>query len=105
MIDEIHSAARAVITERQRQVWVEGFTPKHDDKYKKGELELAAVAYALAAIGFTARQYWPWDHKWFKPHDVKRRLLVKAGALILAAIERLDRENCECNNELYQDRG
>lgn len=33
---------------------------------------------------------WPWDFQWFKPSD-DRRNLVKAGALILAELERLDR--------------
>jgi hypothetical protein len=35
-------------------------------------------------------QIWPWDRKWWKPTD-RRRDLVKAAALILAEIERLDR--------------
>ena len=33
---------------------------------------------------------WPWDMKWWKPCP-GRRMLVKAGALILAEIERMDR--------------
>ena len=33
---------------------------------------------------------WPWSHDWWKPTN-PRRDLVKAGALILAEIERLDR--------------
>ena len=33
---------------------------------------------------------WPWVRRWWKPTD-RRRDLVKAGALILAEIERLDR--------------
>lgn len=37
-----------------------------------------------------APQRWPWDAGWWKPSD-RRRNLVKAGALILAEIERLDR--------------
>ncbi|MEB3421767.1 hypothetical protein VK682_24660 [Salipiger manganoxidans] len=35
-------------------------------------------------------QLWPWDRKWWKP-TTPRRDLVKAGALIVAEIERLDR--------------
>ena len=34
--------------------------------------------------------YWPWDPAWWKPID-PRCDLVKAGALILAEIERIDR--------------
>lgn len=33
---------------------------------------------------------WPWHRVWWKP-STRRRNLVKAGALILAEIERLDR--------------
>lgn len=35
-------------------------------------------------------EVWPWDESWWKPTN-RRRDLVKAGALILAEIERLDR--------------
>jgi hypothetical protein len=35
-------------------------------------------------------RYWPWEDKWWKPKD-RRRDLVRAGALIVAEIERLDR--------------
>ena len=35
---------------------------------------------------------WPWDESWFKPTpDDRIRELVKAGALILAEIDRLQR--------------
>ena len=35
---------------------------------------------------------WPWAAEWWKPKDCRRNL-VRAGALILAEIERLDRKN------------
>lgn len=34
--------------------------------------------------------FWPWQRKWWKPKD-PRRDLVRAGALIIAEIERIDR--------------
>jgi len=34
---------------------------------------------------------WPWDPKWWKPKD-RRRDLVRAAALIIAEIDRHDRE-------------
>lgn len=41
------------------------------------------------------RAVWPWDVAWWKPRTDRegwrRRCLVKAGALIIAAIEKLDR--------------
>ncbi|GAG33310.1 unnamed protein product, partial [marine sediment metagenome] len=35
-------------------------------------------------------EIWPWDPSWWKPTD-ERRNLEKAGALIVAELERLDR--------------
>lgn len=82
--------------ERARQMHGEGWTPEHDAGHKNGELAAAAAAYAFSAatadrhysadpIGF-----WPWDARWWKP-TTPRRDLVKAAALIVAEIERLDR--------------
>jgi hypothetical protein len=36
---------------------------------------------------------WPWDNKYWKPSEDKVRNLVKAGALIAAEIDRLQRLN------------
>lgn len=41
-----------------------------------------------------APKNWPWNAEWWKPSD-RRRNLVKAAALILAEIERLDRKASE----------
>jgi len=86
------AAARAVMAERRRQVEQEVWTPEHDDQYDGGELSLAASCYALAGDGphATVPEDWPWGYDWWKPRD-DRANLVKAGALILADIERLDR--------------
>ncbi|EDW3008093.1 ead/Ea22-like family protein [Salmonella enterica subsp. enterica] len=83
-----------VIAERQRQQSVEGWTPEHDDEHCNGELAMAAVCY-INDTGTVNRNGgkpwgWPWDASWWKP-DTRRRNLVKAGALILAEIERIDR--------------
>lgn len=97
-------AAADVLAERQRQVTAEGWSPKHDDQYKNTELAFAASCYAFHAAAASwdleddgipydshpAPKQWPWDPSWWKPTDA-RRDLVKAGALILAEIERLDR--------------
>ncbi len=92
-----------VAAERRRQIEVEGWTPEHDDAHNAGAMATAAACYALWASApgaenaywydkreKSARELWPWDRQWWKPSD-KRRDLVKAGALILAEIERLDR--------------
>ncbi|ENX2733351.1 hypothetical protein ACFN9U_000663 [Salmonella enterica] len=82
-------ALRDVIAERQRQVSVKGWTPEHDDTYTCGELSGAAISYIEP---MEAVFYWPaeWHDDSFKPSD-ERRNLVKATALLLAEIERLDR--------------
>ena len=84
-----------VAAERRRQIESEGWTPEHDDKREGGDMARAAACYALHAAGYrgddTAMlRFWPWLDAWWKPGD-QRRDLVKAGALILAEIERLDR--------------
>jgi hypothetical protein len=97
--DDYSKAAFDVLAERQRQQDVEGWTAAHDDTHKCGEMALAAAAYAAFAsamtdgsltIGSKAFQLWPWRLAWWKPKD-PRRDLVRAGALIIAEIERLDR--------------
>ncbi|ECF8073979.1 hypothetical protein CWU58_12880 [Salmonella enterica] len=97
-------AVKDVIAERQRQQSVEGGTPEHDDEHGDGELALAASCYAENFALFSTWQdgesvdwsdapqpaNWPWSLEWWKPSS-PRRDLVKAGALILAEIERGDR--------------
>lgn len=100
------AATRDVLAERERQVTSEGWTAKHDDKHADGSLALAAACYAcnaatwaeppacwkedryaaLSSPGFR----WPWLKKWWKPKS-RRHDLVRAAALILAEIERIDR--------------
>ena len=85
-------AARDIVAERVRQVVKEGWSPEHDDQHAGGELAAAASCYALNAGAYRrlTPKAWPFDSEWWKPGD-ERRDLVKAGALILAEIERLDR--------------
>jgi hypothetical protein len=88
-------AWRDVLAERRRQIVAEGWTPEHDDGHAQGEMADAAALYASLRVrhiaGFAT---WPWSPDWFKPKD-RRRDLVKAGALILAEIERLDRKDAK----------
>lgn len=112
---EVHRVhiGKEILDERQRQIKKEGFKLSEDDNYIEGELGRAAVCYALAgsithladrkglvdagsgyghAINMMIYWIWPrgWDWHWWKPTD-RRRDLIKAGALIVAEIERLDR--------------
>lgn len=89
-----------IAAERRRQVEVEGWTAKHDDAHDDGEMAQAAACYAMPSK-YRKRHLdpriagivdWPktWHHTWWKPKDA-RRDLIKAAALIVAEIERLDR--------------
>ena len=90
---ELSDAASDVLSERQRQVSVEGWTPEHDDEHNHCELGRAAACYA---VGSTWGGHWPdgWDFKDAGGPQMgpgHRRNLVKAAALLVAEIERLDR--------------
>lgn len=93
---DISTAANDVLVERRRQTEAEGWTKEHDDAHDDGALARAAACYAIYGdeqamdcVEFFDN-LWPWSRKWWKPTD-QRRNLVKAGALILAEIERIDR--------------
>jgi hypothetical protein len=91
-VDALTQAARDVLAERQRQINAEGWTPEHDDVHQLGELSQAAACYASQAFGqYGLSKFWPWAAKWWKPSKDPRRNLEKAGALILAEMERIDR--------------
>ncbi|KAA5558367.1 hypothetical protein F3G54_27770 [Pseudomonas aeruginosa] len=87
-----------VQAERRRQVEAEGWTPEHDDEHSHGQMARAAACYALAGssapndgtAALLVSLAWPWDEQWWKP-STARRDMVKACALGLAEIERLDR--------------
>ena len=73
--------------ERIRQITEEGYSLKHDDGLKYGELAAAAATYAFPCT--LERALWPFKN----PPKLKdaRRNLVRAAALLVAEIERLDR--------------
>lgn len=86
-------ALQDVIAERKRQVEKEGWSAEHDGEHNDGEMARAAACYANPEIWnvFGATHIgWPWSAEWWKPADTRRNL-VKAAALLLAEIDRLDR--------------
>lgn len=97
----VSQAGRDVLAERSRQIGVELFSAEHDDGHP-GELARAAACYAKEAgetiesgntdTGWIQRNAfdWPWEAQAWKPKNV-RRDLVRAAALIIAEIERMDR--------------
>jgi hypothetical protein len=109
MEHEPSQAMKDVIAERQRQILSEGWGPGHDDEHTSREIALAAQCYTAHYTGraWLLEHYpdglaryqaenlprdWPdsWADTWWKPKD-PRRDLVRAAALIVAEIERLDR--------------
>ncbi len=97
----------AFLGERRRQIESEGWSAQHDDHHADGSLLQAAMQYYRHALGlpmptrrrvFTlTRQVliplqWPWDDRWWKPKTAHRDL-ERAGALCLAEIDRLRRED------------
>lgn len=115
--------------ERERQIAQECWTPEHDDGHASGELALAAACYAAgrrqthvrrmlnSARGMEDAGYiydystakpeqlsWPWEAKWYKPGKNRIRALVKAGALIAAEIDRLQRAKSEPQNDRTEPR-
>lgn len=90
-----HRALLDIGEERMRQVEIEGWTEAHDDKWINAELAAAAASYAWPRDGKMqdgriVPKQWPWHWSWWKVAG-QRRNLIKAGALIVAEIERLDR--------------
>lgn len=99
----ISQAETDVLAEVRRQIDLERFSDEHDDIYDDGELSSAGTAYALAATDVlcpfsqgdgnykeTPPEMWPWDQGWWKS-TTPRRDLVKAAALIIAEIKKVDR--------------
>jgi hypothetical protein len=76
------SGIEMIATERERQIVSEGYTIDHDNNHDVDELVSAAVAYAWNNVDM-----WPWELETWKPSEDINRNLVKAGALIAAAID------------------
>lgn len=117
---------REIENERRRQVVVEKFGRIADDRYMSGELSMAAAAYARIASLREAAEFarrrgvpneaarnalisnregrpplqWPWPAAAWKPKST-RRDLVRAAALLVAEIERIDRR--ELSEQLQSD--
>lgn len=83
----LSKAALHVLAERRDHMVTEGWTPEHDDAHVSGEFAQAAADYAMPGQHPVPGVGWA-----PKKAELPRRLqLIKAGALILAELERLDR--------------
>jgi hypothetical protein len=83
-----------ILAERERQKYAEVYSFTHDDQHVNGELAMAAACYAMPAKArIVFQKPWPFEVAAWKPTpDDRIRELVKAGALIVAEIERLQRK-------------
>lgn len=102
--DDTSIALADIRNERCRQMQSEGWTPEHDDTHSDGEMARAASCYAMTGSAkwlcdrarrerrgnMRAPADWPWSIGWWKPKDT-RSDLVRAAALLVAEIERIDR--------------
>ncbi len=85
-----------VLKERMRQKTSERYTDARDDEHNDGQLAKAAYCYIRNGVlsdfptMFSPPGTWPWDRCFWKPKS-RRRDLVRAAALLIAEIERLDR--------------
>jgi len=96
------TGAELIAKERERQITKKGWTAEHDDKHAIGELAKAAACYAVidcsnfvilknGAVSINLfRLLWPFHSFEWKPNS-RIKNLVKAGALISAEIDRLQR--------------
>lgn len=93
------------LIEKERIRQTETFDAKHDDGHWLGELSMAGAAYANVSSamirGASPEEFpydmmasegdWPWDEEdWKLSNDIIINL-VKAGALIAAEIDRIQR--------------
>lgn len=90
-----------MLAERRRKVEAEGYDPEHDDAHPNEEIAAYAALYAMPP----AERDWPATETghgdtfgaalcpvdWQPKFGNRRCELVKAAALLLAEIERLDR--------------
>lgn len=93
------TAIELITDERKRQIEVKGYTQDLDDRINShGSLAGGASVYAMPMVyrGGIIR-LWPWSPEVYKPsedYEGRGRIkeLVKAGELIVAEIERLQRK-------------
>jgi hypothetical protein len=89
-IEEIKTGVEIIAEERTRQINDKGYTLERDTELKEGDLAKAAATFCLPRENRS--MIWPWGGAWWKPtpdHRIKE--LAKAGALIAAEIDRIQR--------------
>lgn len=86
---ETEIGAALIKEERCRQITQEGYDQAHDKLESVDALTMAGASYAIADMDRKESEaWWPWSFDMYKPKE-RLRNLVRAGALIAAAIDRL----------------
>lgn len=101
------TGAEMIQAERRRQIEAEGWTAEHDDDHFDGDLLAAAYSYLTVGLMHVRPDHpsaappmrempigpsgWPWLDGWKPDLGDPIPNLVKAGALISAEIDRLQR--------------
>ncbi len=105
MIKPTDKVISDIAFERHRQIGLKAHSAEHDDEHEDGELAIAAACYAAPFevlreyefLGRGPQPAWPWcrsgHNRGPREGQTRREQLVKAGALIVAEIERLDRNS------------
>ena len=92
---DILSGVDLICMERERQIKEKGYSAEHDDDETDDRLAYAAVCYAIPDIPdkqIYVNDFYPWGDYTYKPTpDNRIKELSKAGALIAAEIDRLQR--------------
>lgn len=88
------TGAERILRERQRQIEEEGYTQYKDDQHRDEQLLRAAACYIQASNPVFVRHTWPDPWQW-NPSADQIRNLERAGALIAAEIDRIQRRREE----------
>lgn len=84
---KIRRAGKEITENRLHQVFWYGHTAKADDCYISRQLK-----YAAMALAFDCDYMWPWGKERYNGgRHSERERLIKAAALIMAEIDRVDR--------------
>ena len=86
---EYKKVLKLIQAEREKQIARYGYSAEHDQIWVGEELAQAAAVYAMPAQKRRVAD-WPFDMKFYHPELNRIDELIKAAALIVAEIERID---------------
>lgn len=103
MLEHLHftDVYDAVLWERAKQ-HAKGYDARNDDTWTLGQLITGARCYIETAFIQTntakpipscfTHKDWPWAKETFKPEQDRKANLIKAAAMLIAEVERIERE-------------